>query len=108
MRGRRSQSPCGSSDRPDSTATPNRTAGCSAKALASGLAEHPAVRAVHDPAPPTSWRKLVAGNSGVLTFDLGSCTAGLAFVRAVQLAVLGPSLGGIETLVLHPASTSHP
>ncbi|WP_029535966.1 PLP-dependent transferase [Saccharopolyspora spinosa] len=66
------------------------------------------MRAVHDPAPPTSWRKLVAGNSGVLTFDLGSCTAGLAFVRAVQLAVLGPSLGGIETLVLHPASTSHP
>jgi cystathionine beta-lyase/cystathionine gamma-synthase len=44
----------------------------------------------------------------MLAFDLaGGRDAGLAFTEALRLAALAPSLGGAETLVLHPASTSH-
>ncbi|MFC7587687.1 PLP-dependent transferase [Nonomuraea antimicrobica] len=28
-------------------------------------------------------------------------------MKSVRLALLAPSLGGVETLVLHPATTSH-
>ncbi|TDD56671.1 trans-sulfuration enzyme family protein [Saccharopolyspora elongata] len=84
----------------------------SAQFIAERLAGHPAVRAVHYPGLPSHpshelARKLLTGNGGVLTFDLGSRAAGLAFVQAIRVASLGPSLGGVETLVLHPASTSH-
>ncbi|MEV0696294.1 PLP-dependent aspartate aminotransferase family protein [Saccharopolyspora sp. NPDC050389] len=84
----------------------------SAQFIAERLAEHPAVRTVHYPGLPShpsheQARKLLTGNGGVLTFDLGSRAAGLTFVQATRLASLGPSLGGVETLVLHPASTSH-
>ena len=32
---------------------------------------------------------------------------GRKFVTALELILLAPSLGGAESLVLHPASTSH-
>jgi cystathionine beta-lyase/cystathionine gamma-synthase len=45
---------------------------------------------------------------GLLTFDLaGGLEAGRAFVESVQIAQLASSLGGPETLVTHPASTTH-
>jgi len=53
-------------------------------------------------------RRLLSGFGGMLAFDLaGGRDAGLAFVEGLRLAALAPSLGGAETLVLHPASTSH-
>jgi cystathionine beta-lyase/cystathionine gamma-synthase len=64
-----------------------------------GLADHP------DHAVA---RRLLSGFGGMLAFDLaGGRDAGLAFVEGLRLAALAPSLGGAETLVLHPASTSH-
>jgi cystathionine beta-lyase/cystathionine gamma-synthase len=45
---------------------------------------------------------------GLLTFELhGGVEAGARFVESVQIAQLAPSLGGPETLVTHPASTTH-
>lgn len=45
---------------------------------------------------------------GLVTFDLaGGLDAGRAFVESVQIAQLASSLGGPETLVTHPASTTH-
>ncbi|HEY4375682.1 MAG TPA: aminotransferase class I/II-fold pyridoxal phosphate-dependent enzyme [Acidimicrobiales bacterium] len=45
---------------------------------------------------------------GLLSFDLaGGLDAGARFVEAVRLAIHAPSLGGPETLVTHPASTTH-
>lgn len=45
---------------------------------------------------------------GLLTFDLvGGLDAGRTFVEGVRLAQLASSLGGPETLVTHPASTTH-
>ncbi len=85
-----------------------------ALALAALLAAHPAVAAVHYPGLPghpdheLAGRLLTGGSGGVLSFDLhGGRDAGRAFCGAVRLAALAPSLGGVQTLVLHPASTSH-
>jgi cystathionine beta-lyase/cystathionine gamma-synthase len=84
-----------------------------AEFLATRLAEHPAVAAVHWPGLPShpSYElagKLLPGFGGVFSFDVaGGRAAGERFMSAVRLALLAPSLGGVETLVLHPATTSH-
>jgi methionine-gamma-lyase len=45
---------------------------------------------------------------GMLTFDLtGGLEAGKTLVESVLVAQLAASLGGPETLVTHPASTTH-
>ncbi len=45
---------------------------------------------------------------GLLTFDvIGGLDAGRAFVEATTIARLATSLGGPETLLTHPASTTH-
>jgi cystathionine beta-lyase/cystathionine gamma-synthase len=81
--------------------------------LAGQLDAHPAVAAVHWPGLPghpdhAVAAELLSGFGGMLAFDLaGGRSAGLAFVGALQVAAMAPSLGGAETLVLHPASTSH-
>ena len=44
----------------------------------------------------------------MFAFDLaGGRAAGEKFMSSVRLALLAPSLGGVETLILHPATTSH-
>jgi cystathionine beta-lyase/cystathionine gamma-synthase len=81
--------------------------------LATRLAEHPAVVAVHWPGLPghRSYElaaKLMPDFGGVFSFDLvGGRAAGERFMSSVRLALLAPSLGGVETLILHPATTSH-
>ncbi|HLU71040.1 MAG TPA: PLP-dependent aspartate aminotransferase family protein [Nonomuraea sp.] len=84
-----------------------------ARLLATRLAGHPAVAAVHWPGLPTHPSYEVAGKllpdfGGVFSFDLaGGRAAGERFMRSVRLALVAPSLGGVETLILHPATTSH-
>ncbi|MFF5787186.1 trans-sulfuration enzyme family protein [Streptomyces sp. NPDC012693] len=84
-----------------------------AAALAERLAAHPAVTVVHHPllAGHPSYavaREVLAGGGGLLSFEpAGGREAGRAFVERVRLARLALSLGGVETLVTHPASTSH-
>ena len=64
-----------------------------------GLASHPQ----HE----LAMRQMSAGGS-LVTFDLvGGLEAGRRFVEAVEVARLATSLGGPETLVTHPASTTH-
>jgi cystathionine beta-lyase/cystathionine gamma-synthase len=81
--------------------------------LAARLATHPAVAAVHWPGLPghpdhAVAKRILSGFGGMLAFDVaGGRDAGLAFVSRLTVAALAPSLGGAETLVLHPASTSH-
>ncbi|WP_155347193.1 trans-sulfuration enzyme family protein [Acrocarpospora pleiomorpha] len=84
-----------------------------ARVLATRLAGHPAVAAVHWPGLASHpsheiAAKLLPDFSGVFSFDLlGGRAAGEKFMSSVRLALLAPSLGGVETLILHPASTSH-
>lgn len=81
--------------------------------LAERLSSHPAVSAVHWPGLASHpdhavARRLLSGYGGMIAFDVtGGRAAGMAFISGVRLAALAPSLGGTETLVLHPASTSH-
>jgi methionine-gamma-lyase len=83
--------------------------------LAERLAEHPATSRVDYPGLPShadyaiAQRLLIGGvGGGVLAFDIaGGREVGRTFTEAVQLALLTPSLGNVQTLVLHPASTTH-
>ncbi|MFF9194937.1 trans-sulfuration enzyme family protein [Streptomyces sp. NPDC014779] len=84
-----------------------------AAVLAERLAGHPGVTAVHYPwlsGHPSyaTARKVLSGGGGLLSFELaGGRDAGRAFIEGVRLAKLALSLGGVESLVTHPASTSH-
>ena len=45
---------------------------------------------------------------GMLSFELrGGLEAGLRFMNRLKLCTLAPTLGDVDTLVLHPASSSH-
>lgn len=53
-------------------------------------------------------KRQMALTGGVLAFDVrGGLEGGRRFVESVHLAQLATSLGGPETLVTHPASTTH-
>lgn len=52
--------------------------------------------------------KQMANGGSLISFDLaGGLEAGRAVVESVEIAQLATSLGGPETLVTHPASTTH-
>lgn len=45
---------------------------------------------------------------GMISFELkGGFEAGFDFMNKVQLCTLAPTLGDVDTLILHPASSSH-
>lgn len=84
-----------------------------AAVLAQRLAEHPAVTRVYWPGLESHpdhavAERLLSDFGGMLAFDLaGGREAGHRFSKAVRLVRLAASLGGVESSVLHPASTSH-
>jgi cystathionine beta-lyase/cystathionine gamma-synthase len=70
-----------------------------ARVVYPGLPSHPA----HDVA-----RRILNGFGGMLAFEVeGGRAAGEAVMDAVKLCLRATSLGGVETCVSHPASTSH-
>ncbi|HET6763510.1 MAG TPA: PLP-dependent aspartate aminotransferase family protein [Longimicrobiaceae bacterium] len=74
---------------------------------------HPGVARVHYPGLPghpdhATASRLLAGFGGMLGIELrGGGPAAAAFVDALKLAAVAPSLGGVETLVSEPRYTSH-
>lgn len=84
-----------------------------AQALAGFLDDHPAVRVVHYPGlrsfPQHALaRRQMDGYGAMLSFELKKgYRAGKRFVESVRVATLAVSLGGMETLVQHPASMTH-
>lgn len=53
-------------------------------------------------------RKQMRGPGAVMSFELkGGFSAGKELLRNVKLMVLAVSLGGVETLIQHPASMTH-
>ena len=87
-------------------------AAATAQRVAELLAEHPAVVAVHYPGheshPQYDLAKRQMAHGGtMLSFDLaGGIEAGQRFVEACTIARLATSVGGPETLVVHPATTT--
>jgi cystathionine beta-lyase/cystathionine gamma-synthase len=47
------------------------------------------------------------GFGGMLSFDMGSIEAAFEVCKRVRLMSLAESLGGVETLISHPASMTH-
>jgi cystathionine beta-lyase/cystathionine gamma-synthase len=47
------------------------------------------------------------GFGAMISFDLGSYEAAKSVLDRVKLCSLGESLGGVETLISHPASMTH-
>ncbi|MDH7559376.1 MAG: aminotransferase class I/II-fold pyridoxal phosphate-dependent enzyme [bacterium] len=85
----------------------------SALRIATFLAGHPLVRRVYYPGlatHPSHARaaELFDGFGGVLSFELtGGEQAAESFLERLRIAVVAPSLGGVETLVTRPVTTSH-
>jgi len=63
-----------------------------------GFADHPG-HEVHE--------RQATGFGSMISFDLGDLEAARRFLRTVRLCSLGESLGGIETLISHPATMTH-
>lgn len=84
-----------------------------ALAVARFLSRHPAVSKVHYPGLPAHpghrvARRQMAGFGGLLSFELkGGLRAGIRLVESVEVITLAVSLGGVETLIQHPASMTH-
>ena len=84
-----------------------------ALSLARFLAAHPAVDAVNYPGLETHpqyrrARKLFSGFGGMLSFEArGGVEAADSLLRRLRIPRSAPSLGGVETLVTRPATTSH-
>ena len=84
-----------------------------ALALARFLAGHPAVEEVNFPGLETHpqhgrARKLFSGYGGMLSFEVrGGVDAAEALLSRLRIPRSAPSLGGVETLITRPATTSH-
>ena len=82
------------------------------RALARYLAAREQVRKVYYPGLPDHpqhrlAKRQMSGFGGMIAFDLGSLGAASRFLERVRLCSLGESLGGVETLISHPATMTH-
>jgi cystathionine gamma-lyase/cystathionine beta-lyase/cystathionine gamma-lyase/homocysteine desulfhydrase len=68
------------------------------KAFYPGLATHPQ----HELA-----KRQMTGFGAVITWETGSLAAAGELLKRVKLCTLGESLGGVETLISHPATMTH-
>jgi len=83
-----------------------------AMALAEFLAAHPKVTRVHYPGLPSHpqhalARKQMCGFGGLISIELGSLERARTVLEGVRLMALAESLGGVETLISHPATMTH-
>lgn len=84
-----------------------------AQKLAEWLSAHPKVAWVNYPGLPTHpqyelMKKQMRGPGAMISFGLkGGYEAGLKLINSVKVCTLAVSLGGIETLIQHPASMTH-
>ncbi len=85
-----------------------------ALAVAQFLEKHPAVERVNYPGllshpdHALASRQMRGGYGGMLSFELrGGLDAGIACMNRIRFCSLAPTLGDVDTLILHPASSSH-
>jgi cystathionine gamma-lyase/cystathionine beta-lyase/cystathionine gamma-lyase/homocysteine desulfhydrase len=80
--------------------------------VAAFLDEHRAVQRVYYPGLPQHpqherAKRLMSGFGGMIAFETGSLAAAGAVLDNVRLCALAESLGGVETLISHPATMTH-
>ena len=83
-----------------------------AMTLAEFLASHPKVKHVNYPGLPSHpqhalAKKQMRGFGGLISFTLGSLDNARTLLNHVQLVALAESLGGVESLISHPATMTH-
>jgi len=82
-------------------------------AIAEYLHSHPRVEVVNYPGLPSHpdhhiAKKQMHAFGGMLSFELkGGLQNGIDFMNRIKMCVLAPTLGDVDTLILHPASSSH-
>ena len=84
----------------------------SARAVAAFLAGHPKVAKVLYPGLPEHpghevQQRQASGFGALITFDLGDAEAAKRLLDRVEVMSLAESLGGVETLISHPATMTH-
>jgi len=82
------------------------------RAVAAFLAEHPKVEKVYYPGLASHPQHEIAkrqqkGFGGMVSFETGSLEAAKKVLETVKLCTLAESLGGVESLISHPASMTH-
>jgi len=81
-------------------------------AIAEFLSTHKKVQKVFYPGLPSHpqhelAKKQMRGFGGMIAFELGSLEAARRVLNGVRLHSLAESLGGVETLISHPATMTH-
>jgi cystathionine beta-lyase/cystathionine gamma-synthase len=84
----------------------------SGRRIAAWLADRPEIEAVYYPGLPSHPQydlacRQMRGFGGMISLELGSIERARRFVEAVRLFALAESLGGVESLIGHPASMTH-
>ena len=90
----------------------------SAASLAQFLEDHPEVHRVYYPGLPSHPQRELATRQqrspdgepvygGMISIDIGSLDRARAFIKQLQIFTLAESLGGVESLVEHPAIMTH-
>jgi cystathionine gamma-lyase/cystathionine beta-lyase/cystathionine gamma-lyase/homocysteine desulfhydrase len=82
------------------------------RAVASFLDRHPKVRKVFYPGLTSHpqhelAKRQMRGFGALISFDVGSYENAKILLDRVQICSLGESLGGVETLICHPATMTH-
>jgi cystathionine gamma-synthase len=81
--------------------------------VAEFLENHPRIKKVYYPFLESHphykvAQEQMAGGGGVVTFDIkGNLNNAKHFLDALKLCYIGPSFGGVETLITHPALVSY-
>lgn len=80
--------------------------------VAQFLAEHPKIQKVYYPGLESHpqhelARRQMSGFGGMIAFETGSLENAKQVLESVRLCTLGESLGGVETLISHPATMTH-
>jgi cystathionine gamma-lyase len=81
--------------------------------LAEHLEKHPRVRKVHYPGLPSHPQHALAngqatGSGGMLSFEIeGGLEEAKRFLENLKIFALAESLGGVESLIEHPALMTH-
>jgi len=84
----------------------------SGRKIAEFLANHPKVKKVYYPGLASHpqhelAKRQMSGFGALISFETGSLENANAMLRQVKVCTLGESLGGVETLISHPATMTH-
>ncbi len=84
----------------------------SGRAIAEYLRQHPKVKKVFYPGLKSHPQhelacRQMSGFGALITFETGSLANAKKLLKRVHVCTLGESLGGVETLISHPATMTH-